>query len=317
MSPPAKISAANKMVEGARSAARRRREFRRRDSRLRHARIRARRDRARPRHHSGQHQPPRTRADDHRPQFPGEDQRQYRQFRRHLLGRRGSRQDGLGDPLGRRHRHGSFDRPQHPQHPRLDPAQRAGADRHRADLSGARKGRRRSDQAHLGNLPRHADRTGRAGRRLFHDPRRRAPRLCAADRQAHHRHRLARRLDHGALVPVASQGEFPLRAFRRDLRHHARLRRLVLARRRPASRLDCRRQRPRPIRRTRNARRIDQDRVGQRLPGDDRRPRPCADAQDQGEHGKAARGMRRGAVLYARPARRPTSRRATITSPRA
>ena len=31
-------------------------------------------------------------------------------------------------------------------------------------------------------------------------------------------------------------------------------------------------------------------------------PRPCADAQDQDQHGKAARGMRRGAVLYARAA---------------
>ncbi|MEI9904549.1 MAG: hypothetical protein WDN06_11650 [Asticcacaulis sp.] len=31
---------------------------------------------ARPRHHPGQYQPPRGRADDHRPQFPGQDQRQ-------------------------------------------------------------------------------------------------------------------------------------------------------------------------------------------------------------------------------------------------
>jgi phosphomethylpyrimidine synthase len=29
-----------------------------------------------------QHQPPRARADDHRPQLPGEDQRQHRQLRR-------------------------------------------------------------------------------------------------------------------------------------------------------------------------------------------------------------------------------------------
>jgi phosphomethylpyrimidine synthase len=41
--------------------------------------------RARPRDHSGQHQPPRKRADGHRPQLPGEDQRQYRQFGRHFL----------------------------------------------------------------------------------------------------------------------------------------------------------------------------------------------------------------------------------------
>ena len=62
-------------------------------------------------------------------------------------------------------------------------------------------------------------------------------RLRAADREARHRHRLARRLDHGALVPVASQGELPLRALRRDLRHHAQIRRVVLARRRAAARL--------------------------------------------------------------------------------
>ena len=40
------------------------------------------RDRARPRHHPLQHQPWRTRADDHRPQLPDQDQRQYRQLAR-------------------------------------------------------------------------------------------------------------------------------------------------------------------------------------------------------------------------------------------
>ena len=67
----------------------------------------------------------------------------------------------------------------------------------------------------------HADRAVRAGRRLFHHPRRRAARLRAAHRQPRHRHRVARRLDHGQVVPVAPQGELPLRALRRDLRHHA------------------------------------------------------------------------------------------------
>jgi hypothetical protein len=47
-----------------------------------HAGIRARRSRPWPRHHPGQHQSPRTGADDHRPQLPGEDQRQHRQQRR-------------------------------------------------------------------------------------------------------------------------------------------------------------------------------------------------------------------------------------------
>ena len=47
---------------------------------------------------------------------------------------------------------------------------------------------------------------------------------------------------------------------------------------------------------------LTQDRVGEGLPGDDRRPRPCAAAQDQDQHGQAAQGMRRSAVLYARAA---------------
>ena len=38
------------------------------------------------------------------------------------------------------------------------------------------------------------------------------------------------------------------------------------------------------------------------LPGDDRRPRPRADAQDQDQHGQAAQGMRRSPVLHVGPA---------------
>ena len=83
-----------------------------------------------------------------------------------------------------------------------------------------------------------------------------------------------------------------------------------------APRLDPRRQRPRAIRRAGNARRADQDRLGQGLPGDDRRPRPRAAAQDQDQRRQAAQGMRRGAVLYARARSSPTSRRPTTTSPR-
>ena len=46
----------------------------------RHARVRARRARARPRDPPREHQPPRDRADDHRPQLPREDQREHRQL---------------------------------------------------------------------------------------------------------------------------------------------------------------------------------------------------------------------------------------------
>ena len=110
----------------------------------------------------------------------------------------------------------------------------------------------------------HADRAMRTGRGLFHHPCRRAARLCAAHRQPRHRHCLARRLDHGEVVPVAAQGIVPLRALRRHLRPHAQIRRVVLIGRRPASRLDRRRQRPRAIRRTRNARRTDARSPGRR-----------------------------------------------------
>jgi phosphomethylpyrimidine synthase len=65
----------------------------------------------------------------------------------------------------------------------------------------------------VGALQGHADRAVRTGRRLFHDPRRRAAALHPPDRQPRHRHCLSRWLDHGEVVPGASQGKFPLYAF--------------------------------------------------------------------------------------------------------
>ncbi len=79
-------------------------------------------------------------------------------------------------------------------------------------------------------------RAGGAGRRLLHDPRRRPAALRAAHRQARDRHRLARRVDHGQVVPVAPPGELPLHALRRDLRAHEEVRRLVQPGRRAAAR---------------------------------------------------------------------------------
>ena len=233
-------------------------------------RVRAHRSGARPRHHPGQHQSPRARADDHRPQLPGEDQRQHRQLRRALVDRGRSREAALGDALGRRHGDGSVDRQGHPRDARVDPAQLAGADRHGADLPGAREGRRPARGADLGDLPRHADRAGRAGRRLLHRARRRAAALHPADGAARDRHRLARRIDHRQVVPGAPPGELPLHALPRDLRDHAGLRRVVLARRRAAARLDCRRQRRGAVRRAEDAGRADAHRLGVRRPGDER-----------------------------------------------
>jgi hypothetical protein len=174
--------------------------LRRQPARDHHGRIRPRRDRPRARHHPGQHQSPRARAHDHRAQLPGEDQHQHRQLGRHLRHRGRGREDGLVGALGRRHPDGSLHRQEHPRDPRVDPAQRAGADRHRAHLPGAREGRRQARGADLGDVPRHPDRAGRAGRGLFHHPRRRAAALCPADRGAPHRHRLARRLHPGQVV---------------------------------------------------------------------------------------------------------------------
>ena len=156
--------------------------------------------------------------------------------------------------------------------------------------------------SHLGGLPRHADRAVRAGCRLLHGPRRRAAAVHPDDGAPRHRHRLAGWIDPGQMVPGPSPGEFHLHAFPRDLRDHARLRRLVLARRRPAARIDRRRQRRAAVRRAQDAGRADEDRLGVRRPGDERRPGPRADASHQREHGEAARMVRRGAVLHARPA---------------
>ena len=213
---------------------------------------------ARPRHHPRQHQPPRARADDHRPQLPGEDQRQHRQLRGLLVDRRRGREAALGDAVGRRHGDGSLHRQADPRDARVDHPQLAGADRHRADLSGAREGRRPARGPHLGGLSRHDHRAVRAGRGLLHRPCRRAAALHPAHRAARHRHRLARRVDHRQVVPGPSPGELPLHALPRAVRDHARLRRLVLAWRRPAARIDCRRQRRGPVRRAADAGRADE-----------------------------------------------------------
>ena len=237
MSRSARISAARNLLRHPR-----RRGLRRVDPRFRHPRIRPRRGRARPRHHPQQHQPSRIRTDGDRPQFPGQDQRQYRQQRGRVRRRGRGRQDGVGDPLGRRHGHGPLDRAQHPRHPRMDRPQLARADRHRPDLPGAREGRRRRRGPQLGGLSRYADRAGRAGRRLLHHPRRRPPALRPADRQASHRDRQPRRLDHGQMVPRPPPRELPLRALRRDLRDHEGVRHRLQPRRRPPPRQHRRRQ---------------------------------------------------------------------------
>ena len=77
-----------------------RRILRRLDPERNHPRIRPLRSRPRPRHHPGQHQPSRARADDHRPQFPRQNQRQHRQQRRRLLASRKKSRKCVGPPNG-------------------------------------------------------------------------------------------------------------------------------------------------------------------------------------------------------------------------
>ncbi len=197
------------LADPAREAAPARQPHGREHSQGVHARVRARRGGARPRHHPGQHQPPRGGADGDRAQLRREDQRQHRQLGRHLQHRRRGGQAGVGHALGRRQRDGPVHRPQHPHHARLDRAQQPGAHRHGADLPGAGKGGRRGRRPHLGDLPRHADRAGRARRGLLHHPRRRAPGLHPPHRAAPHRHRLARRQHSGQVVHHAPQRELP------------------------------------------------------------------------------------------------------------
>ena len=119
-----------------------RRVVRRSHPRFHHPGVRPRRGRPRARHHPSEHQPPGVGTDDHRPEFPRQDQRQHRQLRGRLDHRRRGREDALVDQVGRRHRHGSLDREEHPRHPRVDHPQLPGPDRHRPDLPGARKGQR-------------------------------------------------------------------------------------------------------------------------------------------------------------------------------
>ena len=62
----------------------------------------------------------------------------------------------------------------------------------------------------LGGLSRHADRAGRAGRRLFHHPCRRALALHPSHRRPRDRDREPGRLDHGQMVPRPPSRELPL-----------------------------------------------------------------------------------------------------------
>ena len=147
-------------------------------------------------------------------------EREHRFERRHERGREGAEEARHLAQVRRRHRDGPLHRRRHRRHPARDHRRVAGADRHRPDLPGAHAGEERQ-QAHRRGHDRHARAPGSAGRRLLHDPLRRARRVPPAREGPHHRHRLARRLDHGAVDDREPQAEPVLHALRqgpRDLR---------------------------------------------------------------------------------------------------
>ncbi len=118
---PARAQGRQRLADALRAARRdHARDGVRRDPRGPAAGVRARRGGPRARRHPGQRQPPRARADHHRAQLPGQDQRQHRQLGDRLVDRGRGREDGLGDPLGRRHGDGPLDRQEHPRDARVD-----------------------------------------------------------------------------------------------------------------------------------------------------------------------------------------------------
>ena len=113
--------------------------FRREHPEDHHARIRARRDRARPRDPSQQHQPPESEPMIIGRNFLVKINANIGNSRGVLgIGEEG-REDGLGDPLGRRHGDGPVTGRTSTRPASGSSATRAGADRHRADLPGAGK----------------------------------------------------------------------------------------------------------------------------------------------------------------------------------
>ena len=223
----------------------------------------------------------------------------------------------LGDAVGRRHGDGSLDRQEHPRDARVDRAQlgRCRSARCRSTRRSKRSAAGPEDltwEIYRDTLIEQCEQgvdyfTVHAGVLLRYIP-------MTARRVD--RHRLARRIDHGQVVPRASPGELHLHALPRDLRDHARLRRVVLARRRPAPGSIADANDEPQFAELKTQGELNQDRVGVRRPGDERRPRPRPHAPHQREHGEAARvvqAKRRSTRSGRSP---PTSRPATTTSPR-
>jgi hypothetical protein len=228
-----------------------------------------------------------------------QDQRQHRRLPGQQLDRRRGREAALGAALRRRHLDGPLHRRRSRRLPAGDHRPQHHSDRHGADLQHDRRHAHRGSQ--LRPHPARDRAPGSQGVDYFTVPRRRPARAPAAGQSPCHRHRVARRLAACQVDDPSRQAEPDVRNVRRDQRHHARVRRHVLARRRPASRLPGRRLRCRPARRAARSRRARAPRPRGRCAGDGRRPRSRSDGPDRLQHAAAAAPLRRRAVLRARP----------------
>jgi len=110
--------------------------------------------------------------------------------------------------MGSGYGNGSFHRQKHSRNTRMDHSQFAGADRDRADLSGAGKVGGKAEDLKLGLYRATLIEQCEQGVDYFTGSRRSAAALRAADRKPHDWNRVARRLDHGEVVPGSSSGEF-------------------------------------------------------------------------------------------------------------
>ena len=116
-------------------------------------------------------------------------------------------------------------------------------------------------------------RAGRAGRGLHDDPCGRAGAVCAAGDEAHHGNREPRRRDSGRMDGEEPPAESAVREFRRHLQDLSEVRCQLLAGRWIAAGLHCGCERCGAVRGTEDAGRTDEEGVGVRRAGDDRRVR--------------------------------------------
>ena len=248
---------------------------------------------------------PRARADDHRPQLPGKDQRQHRQLRRLIVHRaKKSTKLTVGNPLGRRHGDGSLHRQEYSRDPRVD----------RPQLGRSRSARcrfiRRSKKSAASPedltwevLPRYVDRAV-PSRALTTSPIHAAVLLRYIPMTASpcDGNRLARRINHGEVVPrrTITENVHSTRTSSEICEIMKRLRRLILARRRPSTQArSADANDESQFCRAENAGRVERRIAWEaRRPGDERRPRSRPHAPHQREHGEAARVVQAEAPFY-------------------